>query len=229
MLNAAQCAHERPARSGPRARHPQGGDPQRRCIVTGVHGGPSDLLRFVVGPDDALVPDLDRKLPGRGLWVYADAASVDEARRRRAFSRAARKAVVVQPDLADHVGTLLTERLISAIALARRAGDAVCGYEKVRAVLHSGRASVLLSARDRQADGARKLQALARAMNRPVPFVDLLDADQLGLPFGRQESVHAVIANGPMTKTILGAADRLARYQGKGPVGMAGGGECEAR
>ncbi|MEZ5668416.1 MAG: RNA-binding protein [Alphaproteobacteria bacterium] len=227
MNTAAQtCADDAPgAGARRRLRH----EPERRCIVTGARGDAADLLRFVVGPGQEVVPDLDGKLPGRGLWVTADAATVAEAVRRRAFARAAKAAVNAADDLADRVGGLLTDRLIAAVALARRAGDAVCGYEKVRAVLHSGRASVLLSARDRQADGARKLRALAQALDRPVPLVDLLDADQLGRPFGRQESVHAAIAAGPMTTKVMGAAGRLARYRGLDPVATAGGGDSEAR
>lgn len=222
---------------------------ERRCIVTGARADPVGLIRFVVGPDGSAVPDLDGKLPGRGLWVTGDRHSVAEAVAKRAFSRVARKPVAADEGLADRVGHLLTERLVNAIALARRAGDAVCGYEKVRAVLRSGRASVLLSARDRQADGARKMHALAQGLARgspggsppgspkalpegaaaPVPLVDLLDASQLGRPFGRAESVHAAIAAGTMTAKVMRAAERLARFEDRLPIRAIGGGDCEAR
>lgn len=198
-------------------------------MVSGVRHDKSALLRFVVGPDGVVCPDLDQVLPGRGLWVTADHATVAEAVRRRSFSRAAKAQVTAPDDLADRVATLLTQRLINAIALARRAGDAVAGFEKVRAVLRSGRASVLLSARDRQADGARKMRALAQAMEASVPLVDLLDAEQLGRPFGRADCVHAVVAAGAMTAKVMGAADRLARYLGYAQVETIGGGDSEAR
>lgn len=214
------CAHERADLAD---------RPERRCIVTGERHDTSALLRFVVGPDGSVCPDLDEGLPGRGLWVAADRATVAEAVKRRSFSRAARAQVSAPDDLDDRVARLLTDRLINAIALARRAGDAVSGYEKVRAVLRSGRASVLLSARDRQADGARKMRALAQAMEASLPLVDLLDGEQLGRPFGRADCVHAVIATGAMTAKVMGAADRLAHYLGYAPIERIGGGDSEAR
>lgn len=217
---APTCAHDIPAKAR---------DEERRCLVTGERHDRSVLLRFVVGPGSVVVPDLDAVLPGRGLWITADRETVAQAVKRRVFSRGAKAPVTASDDLADRVGTMLTERLINAISLARRSGDAICGYEKVRAVLRSGRASVLLSARDRQADGARKLRALAQAMEPPVRMVDLLDAEQLGRPFGRADSVHAVIASGAMTAKIMGAADRLAHYLGCAPIGRIGSGDSEAR
>ncbi|MGF1627014.1 MAG: RNA-binding protein [Alphaproteobacteria bacterium] len=205
------------------------GDVQRRCLVTGERRDKGELIRFVVGPGAVVVPDLDAVLPGRGLWVTGQRVTVADAVKRRAFSRGAKAAVTAPDDLADRLGTMLTERLINAVALARRAGDAICGYEKVRAVLRSGRASVLLSARDRQAEGARKMRALAQAMEAAVPMVDLLDAEQLGRPFGRADSVHAVIATGAMTAKVMGAAERLAHYLGCAPIERIGGGDSEAR
>lgn len=200
----------------------------RRCIVTGARGDPDGLIRFVVGPDGDAVPDLDGKLPGRGLWVAADRRTVVQAVAKRAFSRAARRPVAADEALPERIGLQLVDRLLNAIALARRAGDAVCGYEKVRAVLRSGRASVLLSARDRHADGARKMHALAQGRAEPVPLVDLLDASQLGRPFGRAESVHAVIVAGRMTAKVMRASERLARYEDRPPIGAIGRRDCEA-
>lgn len=224
MSASATCADDRADTNRDDA-----GDVQRRCLVTGERRDKRELIRFVVGPGAVVVPDLDAVLPGRGLWVTGQRATVAEAVKRRAFSRGAKAAVTAPDDLADRLGTMLTERLINAVALARRAGDAICGYEKVRAVLRSGRASVLLSARDRQAEGARKMRALAQAMEAAVPMVDLLDAEQLGRPFGRADSVHAVIATGAMTAKVMGAAERLAHYLGCAPIERIGGGDSEAR
>lgn len=221
---AATCTDDCASDAGPDA-----GASERRCIVTGERREKARLIRFVVGPGAEVVPDLDAVLPGRGLWVSAERTAVADAVRKRAFSRAAKAAVTAPADLAERVERLLTERLVNAVGLARRAGDAVCGYEKVRAVLRSGRASVLLSARDRQAEGARKMRALAQAMEAAVPMVDLLDAEQLGRPFGRADSVHVVVAAGAMTAKVMGAAERLAHYVDGAPIERIGGGDSEAR
>ena len=42
---------------------------ERMCIVTREVMDEDALIRFVRGPDGQAVPDLQRKLPGRGVWV----------------------------------------------------------------------------------------------------------------------------------------------------------------
>jgi len=118
----------------------------RRCLVTGQRGGKSGLVRFVVGPDDTVVPDILGRLPGRGLWVSADGATISTAIRRNAFSRGARRAVSAPADLADRVERLLARRVVDLVSLARKAGLAVAGYEKVKGWLEDGTAEVLMQA-----------------------------------------------------------------------------------
>jgi predicted RNA-binding protein YlxR (DUF448 family) len=69
------------------------GSPERTCIVTRAKGLPEDMIRFVVGPGAIVVPDIRRKLPGRGVWVTARAghvvsgfAKVEEAIASRAIA-----------------------------------------------------------------------------------------------------------------------------------------------
>ena len=106
--------------------------PERKCIATGevspVHG----LIRFVVGPEGQLAPDIAGKLPGRGIWVSADRAAIETAVKKKLFAKAARQAVTVPENLPEVIEDQLVRRVINLISLARKGGDAVTGYEKVK-------------------------------------------------------------------------------------------------
>lgn len=163
------------------------------------------LIRFVVGPDGVLAPDLEERLPGRGLWIVAERAALDRASAKGLFSRAARATVRVPDGLADRVEALLARRLVRQIGLARRAGKAVAGYEKVRGWLRNGTASVLLAALDGADEGRGRLRALAGGL----PLVEALRADEMGEAFGRDRAVHVAIAQGGLAERILTESARL--------------------
>ena len=167
------------------------------------------LLRFVVGPDGRLVPDVAGKLPGRGLWLTARRDIVATAIAKRHFARAARQAVAVDDDLADRIEALLAARCRDEVALARRAGQAVMGFAQVEAVLGKGRAAVLIAASDGAADGRAKLRALATAL----PVVEQLTGAELGAAFGREHVVHAALAPGRLATALVANAARLAGFR----------------
>ena len=134
-------------------------EPERRCIVTRETGPKAGLIRFVAGPDGEVVPDLAGRLPGRGLWVTADAAVLDRAAAKGYFARAARAPLKAPADLAARTAALLAARLIELVALARKSGRAVAGLEKTRAALVSGEAALLLQAADGSVRERARLQA----------------------------------------------------------------------
>src|SRR5205809_5522732 len=139
---------------------------QRRCIVTGEVRDRGSLLRFVVGPDGAIVPDVAARLPGRGLWLTSRRDIVDRAVAKRLFARAARRPVVAPAGLADRIESLLARRCCDALGLARRAGLAVAGVERVSEAANRGRAALLLFALDGAEGGRRRLTGLGR--DRPA-------------------------------------------------------------
>src|SRR6185437_10291554 len=130
--------------------------PQRRCLVTGEERPRAELVRFVVSPDGAIVPDVDGRLPGRGLWTLAR-RDVVAAATASTFARAAKRPVRVEVGLADQVEKLLLRRCIEGLGLARRAGQAVAGFERVRESVRAGKCGGLVVAADASADGRRKL------------------------------------------------------------------------
>ena len=166
-------------------------------------------MRFVVGPDGALVPDLAGDLPGRGIWVRAARDSVERAAARKLFARAARRPVAVAPDLAERVEAMLARRAVERVGLARRAGQAGAGFEKVRAWLAEGRVGLLLAA----ADGAPGGQAKLRALARGVAVARALTAQELGAAFARDRVVHAALAPGRLAERVRAETTRLAGFR----------------
>jgi predicted RNA-binding protein YlxR (DUF448 family)/ribosomal protein L30E len=178
----------------------------RRCIASGQVRPKEDMLRFVVGPENDLVPDLEGRLPGRGLWLSADRDVVNTACAGNHFAKAARRQVTVPDDLFERVDSLLARRCLDLIGLARRAGDVAVGFEKVRARLAKGGVAIVLAARDGADGGRDKVRALAPR----VPVIDLFTAAELGAVMGRPHAVHVVVDEGGLAKSLLRQAKRLA-------------------
>jgi uncharacterized protein len=169
---------------------------ERRDIVSGEVMEEARLIRFVAGPDGQAVPDLARKLPGRGMWVAADRASVTAAAKKGLFARSAKAKITAPADLADQVEALLKTRLLSALGLARRGGDLTSGFEKVHAAIASGKVAWLIEATDGAADGRRKLWALARKQARPPGLIGLFGGAELSLALGGENVIHTAFLAG---------------------------------
>ncbi len=186
----------------------------RRCIASGMLLDKSELLRFVVGPEGRVVPDLGGKLPGRGLWLLPRRDMIEKACRRNLFARAARAPVGVPEDLAEQVARAIRRRCLDLIGLARRAGLVTAGHQKVRSQLASGSAAVLVQAQDAARGGREKLAALARASGMIGPVLEVFDAEELGQVLGRDSAVHVVLAPGDLTDRFVAEVARLASVTG---------------
>jgi predicted RNA-binding protein YlxR (DUF448 family) len=186
---------------------------QRRDIVTGQVMDEGRLIRFVEGPDGAVIPDLGRKLPGRGVWVAADRVSVETAARKGLFAKAARKRLQAPADLAANVEALLAARLLASLGLARKAGLLVMGFEKVREALAGGKAICLIEARDGAEDGRRKLLALMRAVPRPPRLLGLFDGLELSLALGAENVIHSALLAGRGADRWSRDVERLAGFR----------------
>ena len=185
-----------PLDSPPRAATLAAAARERRDIVSGEVLDEARLIRFVAGPDGAVIPDLGRKLPGRGLWVAADRTAVDTAARKGLFSRAAKRKVVAASDLADHVQTLLARRLLAGLGLAKKAGNLTLGFEKVKSTVAAGKAAFLIEAVDGAEDGRRKLTASFPHLARPPKMIGVFTADELGLALGGENVIHSAFLVG---------------------------------
>jgi uncharacterized protein len=203
----------------------------RMCAVTRQVRPIDELIRFVVSPSGEVVPDLKRKLPGRGLWVSASHQAVAEAARRNQFSKGFKRDVRATPTLAADTESLLVRSAIEALAMAAKAGQVISGFSKVEGALEQrqaqkqargqaqGSVQALIHAADGAADGIRKLDAIARqnaGINDKyceMPVITALTSEQLDLALGRSNVIHAALLAGPASKTFLSRSQILVRYR----------------
>lgn len=194
----------------PEEEEPETG-PHRRCIMTREVQPKERMLRFVLGPNREIVPDIAGKLPGRGMWLSARGDVLETALSRGAFMRAARGQVTLPSDLRARIEDGLRGRVRDLLGLARRAGQAVSGWQAAREWLQAGRAGLLVQA----ADGSPAERA--RFGGRDLPAVTPLTAAELGVVFGRDHAVHVVVAPGRLADAIRMEAERLAGFAGTPP------------
>ncbi len=201
---------------------------ERMCVVTRQVKPTSDLIRFVLSPSGEAVPDLKRKLPGRGLWVSLSRKSVAEAAKRGLFAKGFKSAVKNSASLATDTEALLVRSAIEALAMAAKAGQAVSGFGKVEDAIKGGRAAAILHASDGAADGIRKLDAVLRQTIgnlTDIPVINDLTGDVLDLALGRSNVIHAALLAGPAAKTFLARCQTLHRFRqnaGTEAVGQTG-------
>lgn len=183
---------------------------ERTCIVTRRVLQPSQLVRFVRGPEGQVVPDLKRKLPGRGVWVSLNRKIVGQAVARKAFNRGFGETCEVPADLPERLGLLLRRETLAILPLARKAGHAIAGFDKIEEALRRGEVALLLHAREAAADGRRKLDRLAPP---GAVISDFFGLDELDLAFGRSNVVHAAVRSGPMAEQLALAVQRNQMYE----------------
>ena len=188
-------------------------DRDRRDLVTHQVMDESRLIRFVAAPDGSVAPDLARKLPGRGLWVAADRASIQAAVKKNLFSRAAKAPLKPAADLADTVESLLAKRCLDQLGLARREGVLISGFEKSLANIRAGKAAWIVEASDGSADGRGKLLALAGHMSPPPKVCGTFSADDLSLALGLENAIHAVLLTGGRADRWTIEVERLAGFR----------------
>jgi predicted RNA-binding protein YlxR (DUF448 family) len=193
---------------------------ERLCIVTREVKPVSEMIRFVIGPDQHVVPDLRRRLPGRGVWVTATRAAVAQAVKRRAYARGFKADVGVAPGLADEVERLLERSALDALSIVRKAGRAALGFAQVERALASEPVVALLHAADAGREGVRKLAAARSRLGEKaedVPVMDRFTAAQLDLAFGRPNVVHAALLAGSASDGFLARYRNLERFRAIGP------------
>jgi len=195
-------------------RAPEATPSTRTCIVTRQALPVDGLIRFVAGPDGQVVPDLRRRLPGRGVWVTGAAEAVREAVRRNAFSRSLKAPVSASEDLVDQVGALLRRAALQALSLANKAGVVITGSAKIEAAAPRGFAA-LLHASEAAPGGIEKLERAVRRQRRDglaIPAIRLFTTEELSLSLGREHVIHAALVTGAPSGMFLKSARAADRY-----------------
>lgn len=212
---------------------------ERLCALTRELKPVAEMIRFVVGPSGDAVPDVKRKLPGRGIWVTANRDAVAEAVKRNVFPRGFKRDLKVSRGLPAEVENLLAKAALDALAMAGKAGNVVAGFAKVEAALGGDSVLALIHAADGAEDGKRKLNAALQrnnqSQNREIALIEVFPGADLDLALNRPNVVHAAVLAGPASETFLARVARLTRYRsGKSPDSMTavapaeGARECNA-
>jgi len=196
---------------------PEEGESERTCIVTGAKGAPEAMLRFALASDGTVVPDIRRKLPGRGAWTRLSAETVRRAAAKGAFSRAFRAEAKAPADLAGAVESLLERDALQSLSIANKAGLVVTGAFKVDAAIEKGDIAALITAGDAAPDGAaRRAQALRAGLGDragTTARINVFSSSQLGLAFGKANVIHAALKSGAAGSAFLARAERLRLYR----------------
>ncbi|MCK1357282.1 RNA-binding protein [Bradyrhizobium sp. 199] len=191
----------------------------RMCAVSRQVRPIDELIRFVVSPQGEVVPDLKRKLPGRGMWLTASRGVVAEAVRRHHFGKAFKRELRIPQTFPADIEALLVRSVTEVLGIAAKAGQIVAGFGKVESALREGTVEVLIHASDGAADGIRKLDTLARQNDgnrdaKPqIPVVTVLKSVELDLALTRSNVIHAALLAGPASKSFLSRSQMLVRYR----------------
>jgi predicted RNA-binding protein YlxR (DUF448 family) len=194
---------------------------ERLCAATGTVKPIAEMIRFVVAPDGSAVPDLKRRLPGRGLWITATRQALQQGLARKVFARSFKRDVRVAADLVAATERLLERAALDALSIAHKAGSVAAGFTKVETAIGRGTVVGLLQAQDAAPDGKRKLKAALRQRfddrADSIPIVDTFTSSQLDLALGRSNVIHAALLAGPAGETFLERVARLERFRTGSP------------
>jgi len=197
----------------------------RMCALTRAEKPVAELIRFVLGPDDVLVPDTDAKAEGRGVWISLNRQLVAEAVKKKVFARSLKTEVKLPEDLPGLTQARLEGRYLNALGMARKAGQLTFGATKVRALIENGSLVALITASDAADDGRSKMVGPLKALHYAaeeegiegfeVPHFELLNSDQMGLALGLENVIHAALTRGAAAQAAVQKARRLALYIAK--------------
>jgi predicted RNA-binding protein YlxR (DUF448 family) len=191
--------------------------PERTCLVTRRKGSPDEMIRFVLDPAGQVVPDIRRRLPGRGVWIGARRSLIEKAARSGVFARGFKTKAEAPAGLADEVEALLHKDALQSLAMANKAGAVVTGFAKVEAAIAAGGVIALLHASDAAEDGVRKLEQTARRYGQErgqqPASLKLFSSQQLELALGRTNVIHAALAEGPASAAFLTRCRRSVFYR----------------
>lgn len=215
-MTETQTISEEEAEFGPDRR---GHKPvERRCLASGDTRQPADMVRFVLDPEGVVTPDIQGKLPGRGVWVSADRKSLEKVIALKSFNRGFKGKAKIEGDLVDLTERLLARRILGLITMARKASVIAIGNDQVQSMAREAAIALRIEASDGSKDGRSKIRTLAKAMNReqdlPDPIVvGCFTADQIGQALGREAIVHAAIRPCKLAKAMKIAVAKLSGFR----------------
>jgi uncharacterized protein len=187
---------------------------ERRCIVSGDVLSEDRLIRFAVSPDGEVTPDVAATLPGRGIWVGADAKTIAVAVAKNLFAKAAKASVRVPAELGARAEAQLVARMQADLGLARRSGALQTGFDTVmRAIQSEVPPALVVEARDGSPDGKRKIFGAAHARGLKIETIECLTSAEISVAVGRENVIHAALKSGRLQERLSFDAKRLSGFR----------------
>jgi len=179
---------------------------ERKCIATGVVKPVEELLRFTITPDNTLVPDFDKKIDGRGLYVCVSSKLLKKALNKKLFSKSARICLKASSDLDKQTEQLLYQKGLSWVNLARKAGALVAGFEKVKANILKHKVAFIIEATDASDESSSKLKADIEDMK----ILKVYTSQELSEALNTENTVYIAILKSDIAQKVY---DNIKRYQ----------------
>ncbi len=195
-------------------------EPERKCILTGMHGTRDGLIRLALDDAGQVYPDLGARAPGRGAWLSPNrdliATAAAKGRLRGVLMRAFKTTSIAVPDdLVETIRSGLERRALDRLGLENKAGHLIWGSERIGDALGAGRVRLLLHADDAAPDGMAKLDGKAKgAPNAVASRLLPVGREQLSLALGRENVVHAAVCDPAAAARVLAAVDRWRAFNG---------------
>ena len=178
----------------------------RRCVLTGEVKPKTDLLRFVLLEDGTVIPDFNKKVAGHGFYISNSQKLLKGLTVKNPLNKILHTNTVISEDLPQMVEQILYKKGLEAVNLARKAGDLVCGFEKIKDLIAKDKAALVIEAADAGDDGRQKIAAMAKNLEK----FTIYDVATLSKALNRENTVYLAVKKSPISRLV---SEAFKRYQ----------------
>lgn len=178
---------------------------ERKCILEGSVKPATELLRFVE-LNNMLLPDFNKKLPARGMYITNSKLSLAKALEKKLFHKVSRHNLKIADNFVETVEDLLKQKALESLNMARKAGALVSGFEKVREAIKKNKIDFIVQATDAAEDGKEKVAFLAKS----IEIFNLFCIDELDKTLNKENTVHLALLKSDVSRMVY---NNLKKYQ----------------
>jgi len=177
--------------------------PQRTCVGCRLSRNRSELLRFVLSPQQQLLVDYRQKLPGRGVYTCFDPDCVVKAVERKQFQRALKieNLALDKEALVTEIAAEILQKIENLLGMARKSAQVVSGGQMVLNGLKTGGAYALVVMSQDISEGVAE-KILSAAQKNNVDIFRALSKDRMGKILGKGERSVAALVPGQLADAI---------------------------
>ena len=166
------------------------------CSVTKKMYPSENMIRFVLFPDNKYTIDLNYEFQGKEFFIFASKSTL--ARIKDFVGDIYEKEPQVE-NLVTRIDSIIVKRIVSLIALARKSGNLIFGFERVKMALKSGDSDILFHANN----GSPKELKRIKPRSVRLILVSLFSSSELGKVFNRDNVAHSCVLKGGLAKSLI--------------------------